>query len=529
MKKGATKFVLILVLILPLITCAQQRWQSDIGRPGETESCDYLSESYDNGYMVSGSYWNEHGMYYKTSINGEYLWDKVFISGVFFDKMYAHFEFPAGQKILAGHAGPDPVMISLNACGELEWCYTYRNNEHFIGGYFVDVVSIDEEKILGLAVMGISNTELQVYLFCFDISGQLLWMKEVVSVEDYPDIKNPICRRIDKISGEYFISGTCYYRLPNNPDAFVERAMFIKVDTTFNEAWLLPYGQNLGSSTYFGRSSGVIKDNDSIMKGFGLIDGPRGYEGAVMSFSNDGLETDYFVIRNQKLGDSLKYNSLRGLLKLNDTMYVASGHYAHISGYGMNEYLVSKSGNVYNPQFYLDSRPFFQNVIRASDSNFVFAGTRKLEDEWDIFMYKLDDSLNSVVLVPDDTIIYDYLCDNLPILSDTIDLSTCGILTGTEEIPTPDEYFAKLKKLSLNVSPNPVNTLLHLKVGDNNHQAAIQLRFYHSSGQLVHEQQLPSGQKNMVIDVSSWQKGMYIAVAINNDGNKGSVKFLVNN
>lgn len=265
------------------------------------------------------------------------------------------------------------------------------------------------------------------------------------------------------------------------------------------------------------------------MKGFGLIDGPRGYEGAVMSFSNDGLETDYFVIRNQQLGDSLKYNSLRGLLKLNDTMYVASGHYAHISGYGMNEYLVSKSGNVYNPQFYLDSSPFFQNVIQASDSNFVFAGTRKLEDEWDIFMHKLDDSLNSVDPVPDDTIIYDYLCDNLPIVSDTIDLSTCGIITGTGEIPTPGQYYAKLKTISVKVSPNPVSTLLHLVIGDNNRQSATLLRFYHSSGQLVHKQLLPSGQKNMVIDVSSWPKGMYIAVAINNDGNKGSVKFLVNN
>lgn len=527
MKKKAIHRAMILVFIFPLLLSAQQRWYSDFGRMDERESGSYLCESYDKGYMVSGSYWNEYGMFYKTSINGEYLWDKVFISGVFFDRIYAHCEFPYGQKILAGHAGPDPVMISLDACGELEWCYTYRNNEHFIGGYFVDVVSIDEEKILGLAVMGVSDTELQVYLFCFDIFGQLLWMKEVVSVEDFPDIKNPICRRLDKISGEYYISGTCYYRLPDNPDAFVERAMFIKIDTTFNEEWLLPYGQNLGSATYYSRASGVIKDNDSIMKGFGLIDGPRGYEGAVMSFNNEGFETDYFVIRNQQFDDSLKYNSMWGLVKQNDTMYVASAHFAYFSGDGMAEYLVSKSGNVYNPEKYLNSRPFFQNVIQTSDSNFVFAGTRKLEGEWDNFMYKLDDSLNSVAPIPDDTIIYDYLCDDLPIASDTIDLSTCGIITGTEEIPTPEQYYASLKTIRLKVSPNPAKKNLNLEIEANNGQNDILLRFYQSTGQLVSERFYKPGNQQIVIDVSPWQRGMYIILATDSKGRKGSVKFIV--
>ena len=120
MKKEVIKLALLLVLSSPVFICAQQRWYSDIGKPGEDENCHHIIETYDKGYFLSGDYWNEHGMLYKLSVNGEYLWDKVFISGVFFDNIYANCEFENARQILAGHAGPDPVIISLNACGELE-------------------------------------------------------------------------------------------------------------------------------------------------------------------------------------------------------------------------------------------------------------------------------------------------------------------------------------------------------------------------------------------------------------------------
>jgi len=168
--------ILIIAFLLPLLAISQQRWQSIFERPGTDEISGCISQNYDKGYLLSGGIINKEGLIVKTSINGDKQWDKVFIDGNKIIYFYAGNTNSSGRKILVGHTGSDPLIISLNPCGEVDWCYLFKNQENFVGGQFMDAILYEDGHALLLASMGNIEEEATIYLFYFDTDGSLLWM-----------------------------------------------------------------------------------------------------------------------------------------------------------------------------------------------------------------------------------------------------------------------------------------------------------------------------------------------------------------
>ncbi len=518
--------LLIITCLLPLLSFSQQRWYSSFGRQGERENSVCISESYDKGYLISGQFYNADGLIAKTNTNGELLWDKVYVLGNSRIQFYANGILSSGRKVLAGYAGDDPVIVSLDACGDVEWCYTFKNQEHFWGGAVLDLIVYEDGH--ALAMVGLNNLDWDnlVYLFNFDPDGNLTWMKRYAKTEDDPDLGFLLPFFMDTIDTEYFVSGYCYYRRNDNPDVFTLRPMFIKIDEDFNEEWLLPYGQNIDSFELIGDGFGVMEENDSIYRGYGRYFMGSSLIGAFLNFSADGFETDYVGIPSHLLNDSLVDNSPTAIERINDTLFMAAAIYGFsFYNIAMGEYIVSSSGNVYGSQFHPNTTPAFHTMVKTDSSQFVFAGEIKQDEEWDMFLYKLNDDLSSADYV-NDTITYDYLCDNLPIVSDTIDLSACGIITGMEEIPTPGEYYASLQNIPINVQPNPANDKVKLEIGNMGYKG-YRVWCYNTSGQVMYESTVGSDTEQFEIDISQWQSGIYIIVVTDGKGKKGSVKFVV--
>jgi len=509
-----------------LLTFSQQRWYSNFGRPGERENSVCVKASYDKGYIISGGYYNEVGLIAKVNSDGDYLWDKVLVSGNLFVKLYAHDEISSGRKVLAGHAGPNPLIVSLNACGEVEWCYTFSNIEHFEGGLFLDVILYDDGHSLAMAHMGTVEQENQAYLFFFDPIGELVWMKGYAKAETDPDLGFLLPFTMDTIGGDYFITGYCYYRRNDNPDVFTLRPMFVKIDENYNEEWLLPYGHNVG---LVGTGKGVIKENDTTYRGFGRYNSGNGYNGVMMNFTDEGLETDYTGIPNHLLNDNISDNYMIDIVRMNDSLFMASAIYAfnHGSLIEMGEYIVSSKGNVYESQFHANTVPAYYAMLKTDDSKFVFAGVIQQDSEWDMLLYKLNADLSSADPV-EDTITYDYLCDNLPIVSDTIDLSQCGIITSTGEIPTPEEYYANLSTIQVIIQPNPAQDRVMVQFGNTGDIGGqLHLKCYNTAGWLMFEQDVYSGNDSIELKIQNWQSGIYVVVVTSDDGKQGSAKFVV--
>jgi len=518
--------LLIFIGLFPLLVNAQQRWYSTFGWPGERENSVCIKESYDKGYIISGNFFNAEGIFVKANTNGDELWKKVFISGNSIVKFYAHSETSTGRKILVGHAGSDPIILCLNVCGEVDWCYTFNNAEHYEGGSITDLVVYEDGQVI--AMVGLNNLDWDnlVYLFNFDADGNLIWMKRYAKTEDNPDLGFLLPFTMDTIGSDYFITGYCYYRRKDNPDIFTLRPMFIKINENFQEEWLLPYGHNIG---LVGTGKGVIKENDTTYRGFGRYNSGNGYNGVMMSFNNEGLETNYTGIPNHLLNDSISDNYMIDFERMNDSLFMVSAIYAFDHGdvIEMGEYIVSSTGNIYESQFHLNTVPAYYSMIKTNNSQFVFTGEIEQDDEWDIFLYKLNNDLSSAEPVTD-TITYDYLCNDLPIVSDTIDLSQCGIITGTGEIPTPEEYYANLSTIQVIIQPNPARDRVMVQFGNTGDIGGqLHLKCYNTAGWLMFEQDVYSGNDSIELKIQNWQSGIYVVVVTSDDGKQGSAKFVV--
>lgn len=206
---------------------------------------------------------------------------------------------------------------------------------------------------------------------------------------------------------------------------------------------------------------------------------------------------------------------------------MAAGFFNY-SGWGiaMAEYIISTSGNVYGSQSHSSTEPTYHSMIKTDSSQFVFVGSIEQNDEWDIFLYKLNSDLSSAEPV-NDTITYDYLCDDLPIVSDTIDLSQCGIITGTGEIPTPEEYYASLETIPVKVHPNPAKDRIKMEIGKSGVYKGYRVRCYYTSGRIMYENTIVSETGQLDVDVSEWQSGIYVVVVTSDNGKQGSAKFVV--
>ena len=76
-------------------------------------------------------------------------------------------------------------------------------------------------------------------------------------------------------------------------------------------------------------------------------------------------------------------------------------------------------------------------------------------------------------------------------------------------------------------SPNPAREIVNFEFGNIQNLQQAQLRCYDVFGSLLHSEPIVQDQKEVVLDISSWPSGMYVAVVYRNGGVVGRSKFVV--
>ncbi|MCF8235596.1 MAG: T9SS type A sorting domain-containing protein, partial [Bacteroidales bacterium] len=105
--------------------------------------------------------------------------------------------------------------------------------------------------------------------------------------------------------------------------------------------------------------------------------------------------------------------------------------------------------------------------------------------------------------------------------------SDCVVWTDTEEIPTPEEYYSKLKTIPIKAYPNPANNKINFALENTDKHKNIKLECYDIFGRQLHEQKIYTGQLEAEADVSKWGKGIYVVVVKSNGKVVEKTKFVV--
>lgn len=411
----------------------------------------------------------------------------------------------------------------VDACGNLLWCNELIS-EHYSQSMQVDAIFLDNGDIITLITLDHVVNDEDVGLMSFDSNGNLLWFHPFNLTLKYDLLDFNLPYYLDKFDEYLIISGFCYYAYPDNPSLVYLKPMFIKTDNNFNEEWFLPYGM---SDTLIGDARGVVSFDGGVFHGYGSYKklGMGFYNSILMDFDIYGNETNYIGIDNSAINNSITENLFFRIVQRNDTSYVASAKFGDAGWENpLGEWVMDTLGNIYQYQSHENTTGGnTAPVFKTMNNKYCFA---QQYNNSEILLYKLNSDLSQAE-IDTNSYNYDSLCDDLPIVSDTIYLDNCSIVTSIDEIPTPHEYYASLKKIKINVMPNPATNDIVFAVESPGHHNNIVLTCYNVNGQKVLEQHIQKDQSVVKTNVTDWQSGMYIIVASSSNGGSGSSKFVV--
>jgi len=493
-----------------------------------------LIEDYDKGFLllnqlssISGTgigNWN-----IKTDITPDILWDQTLIhtSGILASRKLvqdSEGNFYVGGIIFFDF--PDiPFLAKFNSCREQEWCVMLPKEEYGQGVVRDIVVNESGEIIVLLQYLVPDNPDIldRAFLAALSMDGELLWVNAYASPNTYPLLRLPSVNSITYHNGMYFISGSCYYAYSSNPNTFYLRPFYIGIDSAFNEKWILPFGHDIPIT---GDSFCSVPINDTIMVGAGWRSVSSVPSGLLMYYDINGNEIEFCQIDNSQTFPGNNSTQFRWLVKANDESFIATGLYQptnydfHTMDFLLDE-LCTLSNFIARPNTSANRK-----IIRTTDDYYIGATSYKPDNNpSQVYVYKLDETLQSV---PFDTTtyVYDSLCP-YPIQSGIIDLTGCMVLTSTDWIPTPQEYYARIRSIPIDIYPNPAKDQITFALENTEHHRNITLRCFNLLGMQQHQTQILRGQQQASANVSNWQPGMYIAVVYSDGKPVGRGKFVV--
>jgi hypothetical protein len=525
--KNLINLITVLVLFYSSIFSQEQKWDAYIGINGRYEQAEDVLEYYDKGYIVDGGFQssgNWYGWQNKTDVNGVVLWDKTLQHNSYQMGCRASVVDSDGNIYVFGTkmVGKSwPFVAKFDPCGENLWCKIFADDQ-LNSGSPRDII-INESGVLILLCGYLTNDlKAQVYLICLDKEGEYLWKQQYAAKENHPWIAQPSAKHLLELNNEYYVSGFCYWPFPTDTTHVFLRPLFIGIDSLFNEKWILPF---YALDSVFGDAYYSLPLNDSIIIGVGIRKFYNNEDNSLIALYNtDGVEVGFSEITNQQIGPEIKSNQIRAIQRINDTLFLASAMFG--VGLSVNPggvYVIDTAGNLYNFQ----SKPntTITHLIKSSDNNFVLASSiKKPNNDQDIYLYKIDENLESVPF--DNTpYVYDSLCPT-PIQSGIIDLTSCMVWTGTEEVPSPQQYYATIAQIPLTAYPNPAETEITLAFQNTEHHNNMLLECYNLFGQRVHSEKVYKGQQKTKLRVEQWQSGLYIAVIKSDERVAGNVRFV---
>lgn len=476
-----------------------------------------LIETYDKGYIIAGKINQgqipKYGWLIKTDINGEILWDKKFGDTEYGSALTSVSQTKDGGYIILGDTRIydlkyDPFIIKLNACGEKEWCKIFCNANDYEFGMKIKPLS-SGGYIAMIDLWGCDLANKRIWLFRLDEQGSIIWQK--VYAQQDVKITNEDCYDLTFFQDSSFlITGECYYPNPGDTTGGAwERPFLIKVDTTGEEIWTLPWGK---TDYYYGSSVNSVIDNNGNIYSVGRhsrSEEPWGDSPVLLKSNSQGQELYYKDILEDTYGAMASTVTM-----LNDTSLAIGTAWCneHNSTSYTTVFKVDTLGNIIKQKDILVSEHSPRCSLLTFDKKLLIAAGIYFGNGWDIYMWKFNQDLeyDSIYTVP---FTYDSLCP-YGIASDTIWLDTTTV--------NLDELWLEMQG-GIKIIPNPVKDKLLIEIKNSKVISLSSLKskqniieFYDIYGRKIKQIEMPLSQEKISIDISAWHKGMYLVKLINN-------------
>lgn len=500
-----------------------QNWPKIYGNSISAYGRDVL-ENYDNGYLICGSIDKnpelfKFGWLIKTDINGNVLWDKKF-GDYHVENFFMDFDKTDDRGLIICGATAqldyerDPLFVKLDPCGEIDWCQIFLSNgvNHATG-----VINLPDGQILGiLEYYGGNYLDIRISLVKMNANGEPIWIKNLAQQDA---VANEEGMYLDLTpDGNYLISGSCF-----KPSL---KPYFIKTDTAGEELWNLNWPVGFGGVA--GRSdfttNGMIYNASSIQFQSPYI--PK--IPYLLKFNENGQVIDQYPLMGI---DTVVRGGAQSLLIVNDSIIYTGLVWTNdptlFSGF-CELYKTDTIGNTLCQRRLLDEDYPPTCIIKTFDGKIVAIGYFYVDTNWDIYMWKMNENLEDDTLYTQ-PLVYDSLCP-FEIQSDTV-LLDCGLFVNIDEIPTKEEYESSIK-----ISPNPAKEWVVLNFPDVLAEGKVNLNVYDIFGREMEKRGRGDEEKNgsvlpsnrmILLDVSDYSTGMYIAVVIDQKGRRYTGKFVV--
>lgn len=476
-----------------------------------------IRESYDHGLLLSTSL-TINGVPYegnliKTDVNGELLWQKVIKEAdnkktLLLDACTDS----AGNMLLTGSTfGHDEYgdlyILKLDACGNKVWCKVFRvpNNPD----QSRRIRSLRDGGYILLSAYYSDSYTKRIWLFRFDSKGNLMWKNHFkpnprITRDDpeelliLPDDSFLICGKAGII--DTLVPNTAYWQ-----------TYFLNISPKGELNWygLVDEANNFYSKVNFA----CCTSTDSVNTIFTIVD----------KLYDDGQRMHPYLCKTTFSGETFHYipvvdTSIISLSQGNTMGYLGKNRLAMTIQYDdslgimHNEVLLTDtSGHIFQSQELVHG--FNWDIMEVTHDQKVVIS--RIDENDTIHMYKFTRELEPDTLYTQ-PLEYDYLCPG-SIVSDTI-LLDCEIV-GQQELFTEKQPAIKLypnpASNQLNIELPEFYTLEQVKDGMQYtrhiyiHEKDSRVQIFDMQGQLQFEKPLQAHEKRVLIDVSSWNKGLY--------------------
>ena len=550
MKNLAFAFLLS-VLFLPAIS-QNDDWIRVFWEYKNVTSHDLL-ETYDKGYLILGTI-RPDGItetwtwLIKTDINGEVLWEKKIGKLGFVGAFHDIHQTPDGGYVLSGNTSllnsvnGDTFFMKLNACGEKEWCRIFYlagpNTLYDFGlniyplpegdGYIALVLQWGDEFVPG------SGVYKGIWLFKLDNEGNSVWIKNIFD-QVHPDAWNEIPEKMYIAEdGTLIITATTIYN-DFGGQAGHDKPFILAAFPYGSEKWWTIYYQDsykIGDAIF----STPDSHGNILTMGWGMdLEDPPDYYPLLLKTDKYGNQIfSKYIIDSVEAGKSFCLNIM------NDTLYDIGGGWwypGNEPGYASIA-RTDTNGNLIMEKHVLETNYVLAQSIKTFDNKELFVGPYKENGFTKIYLHKFNSDLeyDTIYTQPFE---YDYMCDDLPIVSDTIGIDDCDVWTG---LPGEIEY--RLAQY-LVVYPNPATDKITVRLPrytaekrswgpltsrhfNARYYKNSVLRMYDIFGRQLKEISLQHQQENeLEINISTLPPGMYLINLYENKKKMASGKFIV--
>ena len=518
-------FLFVFIVFISGIAFSQNRWVKAYYDDQDAIGIN-ISNSYDKGILIVGKHGHNYVNYnwlIKTDVNGEILWKKTigdadsYITILHIDMNEGGGLFCAGITNYYDEYR-DPIIIKLDSCGEKEWCKVFYTPGNMDFSNFV--LAMDDGGCVAILRYTGDDPTGQIDRICLaKLSGEgdLIW-KQCYNSQD-TGLINADARylTITQDSG-FLITAMCNYLDPNHPNLYWAKQYYIKTDSIGNFQWETVVHKDVGGEAGGDAWSTTLNPEGTYY--YSSIShyyhNPTSSTPSLLKMDLNGNVVDIYDIVSGYKNGGLAWSKF-----LNDSVIAGSAGWGNTEDDIVNHaILIDSLGNIIN---YTDLvQDIYGSILQVTfDGKLVYMYNTYQNSQFDVYLRKLNQNLE------DDTIYtypfqYDTLCP-YPIASDTIVQDDCGLIVGMKEVKQEKEE----ERDRILIYPNPAQNFINIEYPIMNYECRSIISIYDIYGRKVKEIKIPKGQNEVIVNVSKWNRGIYIAVLWQNGKLIAKEKFLI--